>query len=170
MASEGPNSPSTATEQEGGASWTNPNNVLASDNAYGVIVWDGDVGAKTVAVTNFGFSIPAGATIDGILVEIEWKVASGTIAPYVGITKNGTSSIAGITSPSITTTEQYLSYGGAANLWSITWTPAEVNASTFGVRLQRGDDGTVSVDHVRVTVYFTGGGVPFRRSLLGVGF
>jgi hypothetical protein len=58
------------------------------------------------------------------------------------------------------TTDTYASYGGSSDLWSETWTPADINDVDFGVALsvvQAGDDYgvTASVDHIRITVYYT---------------
>lgn len=159
MASEGPLSPSTTAEQGSGNAWTTPGNITASDNAYASYTRSTASGNKILAVTGFGFAIPTGATIDGILVEIEGKVDVGPDGVFVGITKNGTSSAAAKTTPEMTTTEQYQSYGGASDLWGLTWTVAEINAATFGIRWHpdEADGVVVSLDHARITVYYTPG-------------
>lgn len=49
-------------------------------------------------------------------------------------------------------------YGASTDLWSSTWTPAEINASTFGaliVSARQGVGSVASVDAVRITVYYT---------------
>jgi hypothetical protein len=52
------------------------------------------------------------------------------------------------------TTEAYVTYGGATELWGQTWTLADVNASNFGVAIAtQVQGGTAQVDHVRITVY-----------------
>ena len=74
-ASAGPNSPGTMADDAtvGTAAWTNPDNAKVSDNVY-TTVGAGDTGiSHYLKATNFGFSIPSGATIGGILVEIERK-------------------------------------------------------------------------------------------------
>ena len=63
--------------------WTNPNNSKVSDNVY-AIVTNANCGIPTshyLKATNFGFSIPAGATINGIVVEIEKKHSGGAGCP-----------------------------------------------------------------------------------------
>jgi len=62
-------------------SWSNPDNVPSSDNAYA----SANVGCATdqshyLKASNFGFSLPAGAIILGIVVEIE-RSQSGTSCP-----------------------------------------------------------------------------------------
>ena len=51
-------------------------------------------------------------------------------------------------------------YGNNGDMWGATWTPADVNASTFGVRLAVTNTSaytaeTANVDYVTVTVYYT---------------
>ncbi|MEO5643478.1 MAG: T9SS type A sorting domain-containing protein [Bacteroidia bacterium] len=61
-----------------------------------------------------------------------------------------------LTTTSWPTTEAYVTYGGPANLWGLSWTTAEVNAATFGVALSaQKRNGNLDVDHVRITVWST---------------
>lgn len=63
--------------------WTNPGNILVSDNAYASVSTTGST--NYLFAKNFGFSIPGPAVIDGIQLEIEKK----EIAPMiVGISDN----------------------------------------------------------------------------------
>lgn len=53
-------------------------------------------------------------------------------------------------------TDTYISYGGLADLWGTTWTPAQINAANFGVSLQANAlNATAFVDHIRITVRYT---------------
>ncbi|MEO8590409.1 MAG: T9SS type A sorting domain-containing protein [Flavobacteriales bacterium] len=53
------------------------------------------------------------------------------------------------------TSDAYVNYGGAGNLWGQSWTIADINATGFGVVLAaRVANGTARVDHVRVTVTY----------------
>jgi hypothetical protein len=62
----------------------------------------------------------------------------------------------GLTTTAWPTTESYVTYGGAAQLWGLTWTTAEINASTFGAALSaHRQNGNLSVDHMRITVWST---------------
>ena len=165
MPSEGPNSPGTLADvgDVAGTAWTTPSNAGASDDAYAVWTADYGGGATTdrLKATNFGFSIPAGATINGIVVEVEGK-HSGLTNPSINLinllkagsveggTKNGWSKL-------FTTSDVYYSFGGAADVWSGTWTASDINNSGFGVYFNcYGEgNGSVSIDHVRMTVYYT---------------
>ena len=181
MTSEGPNSPGTLADaaDAGTSSWTTVSNAGASDDAYAVWTADYGGGAPTdrLKATNFGFSIPAGATIDGILVEVEGK-HSGLTNPSVNLisllkdgiveggSKNGWSNL-------FTTTDAYYSFGGAADVWGGAWTASDINSSSFGTYFNcYGEgNGATYIDHVRITVYYTeASGVSGRRALLGVGF
>lgn len=158
-ASSGPNSPGTMTTvAQGGATtdWTNPDNAKVSDNVYATNNLAGAVSYQLLA-SNFGFSIPSDATIKGILVEVEAKTATLSAVTYgVHVFKGGVA--AGNQSVgSMNTTEQYLQAGGSTSLWNTTWTPANINDSSFGASFQIVDlyTDTISVDHIRVTVYYS---------------
>jgi hypothetical protein len=62
----------------------------------------------------------------------------------------------GLTSTAWPTTEAYVTYGGATQLWGLTWTVAEINATTFGAAMSaRRQNGNLEVDHMRITVWST---------------
>lgn len=143
----------------GSAAWTNPGNITSSDNAYATFT-----GAQShyLKATNFGFSLPASATITGILVEVETSVDAGTQAFLVSmkLVKGGVIQNAQDKQPDVwnNTTDAYRSYGGSSDTWANLWTQTDINASTFGVVLSVSMlpfTGTVRVDHVRITVYYT---------------
>lgn len=174
MASEGPRSPGTmANVARGGATaWANVNNAKVSDDVYTTCAMTASYG-DLLRATNFGFSIPIGATITGVVVEVENK-CSVQIPTEMSATlmKAGTpgGAVRIWNSPA---TEAYNTLGSSGDLWTNTLSPADVNASGFGVEITTNfgiDTTTVSIDHIRITVYYTESGKPFRRSLLGVGF
>ena len=112
---------------------------------------------------NFSFSIPAGATIDGITVEVEKSRDSGmdnVQDQEVKIIKGGSigseNKAAGGNWPDA---DAYSSYGGAADLWSETWTQSDINASNFGMAISATTDSIMGaearIDHVRITVEYT---------------
>lgn len=162
MASQGPNSGATAanTSLGGFASWSNTGNVFASDNSYASAVTG--MGADTsdgLDVTNFGFTIPSGSTINGVVVEIEEK-KTGTVNSHTVQLMSAGSPIGTNQSGSEAwhASDTYLSYGSSSSLWGATLTTTTVNASTFGVRIRASlmnINDTAYVDHVRITVYYT---------------
>ena len=64
----------------GTRSWSNYSNVTASDDSRATIEYElGSYTTYYIKATNFGFNIPSGATIDGIVVEWEKQVGNGGI-------------------------------------------------------------------------------------------
>jgi hypothetical protein len=145
-------------------SWTNAGNVAASDNVYATFGSIASANAYTdyLVVTNFGFAVPSGSTISGIMVEVERSDANfETIDNSVKIVKGGV--ISGdekAISAGYPTTDTYQQYGNAGDLWGLTWTDADINASDFGVAISakkiNNPAGTAAgkIDNIRITVYY----------------
>ncbi len=121
-------------------------NAGADDNLYAV---DNNSGTNTSTSCtasqkdkhrfyNYGISIPAGATIQGIEVQVNAKADSTTGAPHFcvqlswdgGVTWTATQSTA-----TLTTTEQAYLLGGTANIWGRTWGVGDFSNTNFRVRL-----------------------------------
>ena len=159
MATAGPSSPGTLADSDGTGTvvWSNSSNAGASDDAYAQAALLTST-SRYLLATNFGFSIPAGATIDGILVEIEKNaglldtITDDRVRLVKGGTVQSTDKASGTNWP---TSDAYSSYGGAADLWSGTWESTDINASNFGVALSATGLGTASVDHMRITITYT---------------
>jgi len=142
--------------------WNNPNNAQSSDDNYADSI--GGAGGGTshyLEATNFGFAVPVGSTINGIEVEFERKanLADNTSDFRIYIVKaDGTygaeNKAVGGFWPTVDT---YLGYGGAIDLWSLAWTPANINHANFGVVLSvlMLANGRAYVDHVRIKVFYT---------------
>ena len=156
---------STTQETGDDNDWTTASDVGADDGAYGQITaatFDANDVSYLLRATNFSMGVTAGATIDGIVVEIERYYANGQVIDVdVNLTKNGTARVGSdystganfVASPGSTVT-----FGGATDKWGTTWTAAEVNTSTFGVFYKMGASAANAdgfVDFIRVTVYFT---------------
>lgn len=75
-AQTGPNSPASGTNNTatGTIAWTNPGNILTSNNTYATIAATGVT--NYLFAKNFGFAIGGPANIDGIQLEIEKKEAA----------------------------------------------------------------------------------------------
>ncbi len=70
----GPRNAGAGATSGSGTGWTNPGGITADDTSYatvGVSSWSGST-SEYLQGTNYGFNIPAGATIDGIQVVI-WR-------------------------------------------------------------------------------------------------
>ena len=171
MASQGPNSPITGANDTavGTAAWTAPATIVSSNNA-GAAVSIGGSGTVTtnyIKATNFGFSIPSGVTIDGIIVEIERKQSTAaeglckdaTVKLVKGGTVSGNNNAD--TSTNWPTADAYKTYGSSSDLWGLSWTDSDINAANFGVVLSATitidpkDGAGIYVDHIRITVHYS---------------
>ena len=161
-AEEGPNSPGTMADDAsvGTEAWVNPNNAKVSDNVYATAYFDEVSISHYLKATNFGFSIPTGATINGILVEIERRdLDERATDSSVKIIKADGSIGSENKADTVNRwpfSDTYKAYGGATDLWSETWTPEDINDTDFGVVLSTiGGFTAADVDHIRITVYYT---------------
>lgn len=141
--------------------WTSPSN--ATDMPDGVCA-TADPPAMNVNVpitlTQFGFTIPANATIQGIeITATNAHIATTTFfSASVTLTKNGSTAIN--TTSTIDTFQaddcsgvSPNSAGGPTNLWNETWFPSQINSTNFGVIYSASPLGG-RLDAVQVTVYF----------------
>lgn len=135
--------------------WTNPSNAKAEDGIFATSSYNAD-SSNRLQLSSYGFSIPAGATVDGVLVEMKAKkVGAGGMSLRV-MSLNG--EVSSFYDQALTTTNTYYSFGGAASLWNLTLNPTKINSSDFGVgvvRIGGGTSTTASVDDIRITVYYT---------------
>ena len=173
----GPNSPGTGSNVNvTGNSWSNSGNILTSNDSRASVSISTTQISDALVASNFGFSIPGTATIDGVTVSIE---RSGTISFGFGgitfirdftisLTKDSTNPVGDNKAVRIglgqgwPTTEASLSYGGATDGWNATLTASDINSSNFGVYIRTESwnifgSGTETgyVDHVTVTVDYT---------------
>jgi hypothetical protein len=172
MADTGITYPGTAATEavspEDDFDWADPNYIKADDNNYA----DGSLSIGTpisyrLKATNFGFSLPAGATIDGILVEIgryEEHTALN-VKDYRVQLLDADGNLAGDNKADTVNewplSEETASYGGSSDTWNASPTKAMVEDSDFGVVLSVNGSfsGYLSafVDFIRMTIYYTAG-------------
>lgn len=165
MSSIGPLSPGTMASDSsiGNYAWSNPNNAEVSDGVYAVGITAPPLSSNYLKATNFGFTIPVGAIINGIVVEVQLKGDNPSFQfdNSVRIVKGGTikttdkSSAAGYP-----ISETYRTYGIFSDLWGETWQPSDINASSFGFAFSYKNTSASSflytyVDHIRITVDYT---------------
>lgn len=159
--SVGFNAPSaTQATTPPGNGWTNPTNAYASDNSYATAVLGNGV---YQSYSGFGFSVPAGATVVGVEVTIEAKVANGVTAPKIScyLTKDGNSSVGyARTTATLTGSDVTYTIGSPTDLWGNTISAAEANAAGFGISFLNGTESasptpvTYSVDQIKMKVYY----------------
>ncbi|UCH81010.1 MAG: hypothetical protein JSW20_14945, partial [Nitrospiraceae bacterium] len=164
--SSGPNNPSSSVDDgsNGGTqSWISPENAGAQDNSYASRNNLQNETTYYLNATGYGFVIPVGSTINGILVEVDRYAADASAIndAEVKIVKGGVvgsqNKAAGGFWPT-SDTDSYQAYGGSSDLWGETWTVADINSANFGVVLSATAGGTKTtpyVDHIRITVYYT---------------
>jgi hypothetical protein len=166
--SSGPRSPGTCADDAangGNTTWTNPANAQASDNftATATLSSPFTIDTDYLKCTNFGFAVPAGATVNGITAEIERN--SSTVSTRcqdenVKIVKaDGTIGATNKASASAwPASDAYATYGSASDLWGETWDSTKINDTHFGVVLSAqflDSSCPAAVDHMRITVTYT---------------
>ena len=163
---------SNAGSSENTDAWVSPTSVFADDGTNASITaasYDSPDISQILVVSDFGFAIPGTATIDGIVVTIERNNAAGAASDNRVQLAKGTAfaNLVG-TNKADTATDWPASmgianYGGTTDLWGTTWTPTEINASTFAVFLSVQADAAntdIAVDYIQVTVHYTEVTVP----------
>ena len=150
----------------GTEAWSNAGNAASDNGSYATVVLDGDT-SNWLRCLNYSFSIPAGATILGIELNVERRSSrtqnGGSDDAGVRLVKGGTIQPTDYETDANygTATNVVETYGGSNDLWGNTWTPAEINAANFGAVFAAtkpsggGAAHTVSVDFMSITVYYT---------------
>lgn len=153
----------------GTKTWASTGNAITSNNSYATVALNDFEISHYLKATNFGFSIPAGSTINGITVEVEKKAANpNRVKDYqVRIVKGGTIGPTDRADGSFWgNSDSYTTYGGASDLWGETWTANDINNNGFGLAFSaqktvtNGGNVTTSIDHIRITVTYTAAVAP----------
>jgi len=162
--------------------WNNPNGALSPGGSAATTANLLSVNTGTtnlLELTNFGFNIPTGSTIDGIEVDIIHQQTSGFSLTILGTTINGSvnDNIVQLVGPGVSSVNKATAsawpaasgtavYGSSSDVWGPTvWTAAMVNSSSFGVDLSASINGGVllgvnlvpgaSVDAVQVNITYS---------------
>lgn len=173
MPSQGPNLPDSGANNTGAGqtAWVAASSITGDDGFEASATLSGSNTSNYLVGTDFDFTIPIGATIDGILVE--WKrrstlttaeVKDVEVRLWVDGAASGNDK-ADTVNPWPAPTLTLISYGGATDTWGLTLTPEQVNATTFGaaIRAQRVDTiGNARVGHVQITIFYTEGASSFK--------
>lgn len=199
MATSGPNSPTAAINLEGSAlagvlNWGNLQKVYATDD--GAVPYASCIGQEIAALTRvlyasgFGFQIPETARIDGVKVEVKRSRGSATypVEDYVVRLSTGEgqglirtladqSADRAATTTTWPTTAEYATYGGETDKWGLGLTAQHVNHPGFGVGIAAQMEAmgsswgipSATIDHIRVTVYYSSETDPSIPPTLAIG-
>ena len=133
-----------------------PDEGRVSDDSYGV---DASENAS-VSYFGFGFSVPSGNVIDGIVITVEANVSSVDSDKTFSVSlsyDNGTNWTTTKNTGLMTTSDNIYTLGGAADNWGhASWTPAVINSDLFRVRLDvSGTSGVMKIDSTQAMVYYS---------------
>ena len=153
--------PGSGTGGGTGTAWASTGNILSSNNSRATVTLGSNGQSQNLDAKSFGFSIPAGAIINGFRVEIE-RNASGSAIDDEDVFLLKASNPVGTDHADGTdyaASDETNTYGSSSDLWGTTWTVAEVNNANFGVRLKVDSDTTsnrtVNIDYMEIRVYYT---------------
>jgi hypothetical protein len=174
--SSGPNNPGTFANDTsvGNIGWYLPSNAASNDDNYAdaflEFIWEleqQDI-SYYLKATNFGFSLASDATINGIVMAFERRGYTSVCDYSIKLVKGGT--IQGNDKADCSSDwpynlgdssdDAYATYGANNDLWGLTWSASDINASNFGTAISAVNDGAGSsndalIDHIRLTVYYT---------------
>lgn len=162
----GPNFPTNATGNTntnggGTTAWTNPQNIEASDAVKADVLPGTPFSTQDLRGGGFGFAIASTDTINGILLEVNANTpTTNNIYHFntVVLEGGGGASANRAAATNLTTAATTFSFGGAADLWGTTWTPAQINAAGFVASASfsaAGAGGHINVDFFRITITST---------------
>ena len=128
--------------------WDSPVNALTDNNSYATmsnaaLLIGGTVRSSNfLSVKGFGFNVPPNAQILGVEVEIRKASSDNSGSNFtrdlnIKLLKNNqvTGTNHANTGVNWPITETAFTYGANTDLWGVTLTPADVNASDFGVAI-----------------------------------
>ena len=130
-----------AISLDGGSqtTWSNATGARLTDTAYASASMMAGATTQYLVALSFGTTLPAGATVDGITVDVDRYSSAGlATADYaVRLVKGTQIQIAGdnkaVTALNWPAAKATATYGGPTDKWGSVWTAAEINAGGFGV-------------------------------------
>lgn len=134
--------------------WTNPTNAYADDGSYTTFVDGLTRGAQTYG--DFGFGIPVGNIINGIVIETEGKISAGTGFIEFGYNYSRASSPSNYAPVSWWSTSDSIDTKGSSTDPLSAASGADMADGNFYFRLRTpaaNTGSTYSLDYVRVNVY-----------------
>jgi beta-lactamase superfamily II metal-dependent hydrolase len=132
-----PASQAAAAGGDGNGFQTNPANAFTDNAVFAVDTDSGtntstsctDAGKDKHDFYGYGFSLPAGATVDGLEIQLQAKVDSTSASPKMCVQLSSDGGVTWTTAKStsvLSTTEKTYLLGGLADLWGRAWQPGEL--------------------------------------------
>jgi len=149
--------------------WSNPGNITTAGTPFATCAVTVGATSNYLQANNYGFNIPSNAVINGISMVMNRSSSGNNASPYfqdteVKLVKGGViqSTNKAVIGTNWTNNNVFgtATYGGSNDLWGTSWSPADINASNFGVVLSGVNPNTsftrtVNVDYMQITVTYT---------------
>ena len=145
----------------GRTSWAYPEGIADSD--WQSAASSSGIQSDYLVAQDYWFVIPAGATIRGVQLDVLHWTNHASVDGAVRVVKTAI----GSTDRSSTVSwggayysPEHFVYGGATDLWGETWTPADIESSTFGFAIAAmtttlGVPSSFFVSDMKATVYLS---------------
>lgn len=147
----------------GNVAWSNPTNIQGDTTSTAATATGFTANGQTsqrLRASNFGFELPTGAVVNGIIVSVEQQSANNNRNGWhtVELLKSGSESGDNKSDSSAINGKTIKSFGANNDLWGNSLTYSDVNNSGFGVSLKivrNSNSTTTSIFRVEITVYYT---------------
>lgn len=155
-----------------GSEWSNTTAITKKDQQYagtelssnGFCFQTNCFYSRGLIGSDFGFNLPATATVNGIVVKVSRKaeVSQSVKDSFIQLQKGITPVGAKKKAKGYWDVEANIkTYGSATDLWGVSWSAADINSSDFSVWMKAYNTSAnavqASVDFMRVTVYYSEG-------------
>ncbi len=149
--------------------WNQPENISADDGTVAApfsVLTSAVTATRYLKASDFDHSVPAGATINGIELEIDVTIAGLNVRPYQIRLSGVTSGLSDDLSDNVNwLSNQTQTYGDSTETWGNSWTVSEIEAETFSAYISVTGTApsnffSTNVDYVKTIVHYTesGGG------------
>jgi len=148
----------TTNAIDAGSGFTNPGNANADDGVYATVLVSSGTGLQGERYGTFGFdaAIPAGATINSVTVEYQYKWSSSSATSVTARARVGGVVQTAHTDSGSPTADRTVTQSLTADR---SWTRADLLDGTFEITVRPSStpSTTFSIDYVKVTVDYTAG-------------
>lgn len=160
----------------GGIAWSNVDNAKLVDGNNATITFTEESSSDLLVASNFGFAIPAGSTINGVIVYLlgsdDFIFDADPLQQQVSCFLYNGGVLGAEKDPVLSGIES--SAGSSSDKWGATLTAAIVNGSGFGVAMGisvGGYDsfGDARIDYVKLEVFYTLATGGKQLMMMGIG-